>query len=71
VSKDILESHLDGPIILKKFMMRVEFYLTETENNYSHLTNMVFEQNSGFQYREQSSKRKHGSIMSRLSTQYY
>jgi hypothetical protein len=43
VAKDVLESHLGGPVILKKIITQMNGYISETEDNYSYLAEMAFE----------------------------
>jgi hypothetical protein len=45
-------------------------YVSETEDNYSNLADMAFEQYASYLYLEQSDRKKYGSILSGLSTQY-
>jgi hypothetical protein len=61
VSKDVLESHLGGPVILKKFIMK-------TQEDYAVLASMAFEQYSAYLFIKQSNKKKYGSILNGLST---
>jgi hypothetical protein len=70
VAKDVLENHLGSPIILTKFIAKMNGYVSESEKNYPELANTAFEQYAAYVYLEQSDKRKYGTILSGLSTQY-
>jgi hypothetical protein len=70
VSKDVLESHLGGPVILKKFIMKMDGFKSETQEDYAVLASTAFEQYSSYLFIEQSNKKKYGSILNGLSTQY-
>ena len=70
VSKDVLESHLGGPVILKKFIMKMDGFKSETQEDYAVLASTAFEQYSAYLFIEQSDKKKYGSILNGLSTQY-
>jgi hypothetical protein len=70
VAKKVLESHLGGPINMTKYITTMKEFVSETELNYQNLSNMAFEQYCAFLYLEQSDKKKYGSIMNGLSTQY-
>jgi hypothetical protein len=45
-------------------------YVSEIEDNYSYVADMAFEQYTAYLYLEQSNRKKYGSILSGLSTQY-
>jgi hypothetical protein len=70
VAKEVLESHLGGPINLTKYITTMKEFTSENELNYKNLSNMAFEQYCAYLYLEQSDKKKYGSIMNGLSTQY-
>jgi hypothetical protein len=70
VSKDVLESHLGGPVILKKFIMKMDGFKSEIQEDYAVLESTAFEQYSAYLFIEQSDKKKYGSILNGLSTQY-
>jgi hypothetical protein len=57
VAKDVLESHLGGPVILKKNITQMNGYISETEDNYSYLAEMAFEQYAAYIYLEQSDRK--------------
>jgi hypothetical protein len=68
-SKEILESHLGGPIILARYVKTMAFY---NGNDY-HKTNMMIksasEQMFVFLYVENSDQEKYGSIIKNLDSQ--
>jgi hypothetical protein len=70
VAKDVLESHLGGLVVLKKIITHMNGYISETEDNNSYLAEMAFEQYAAYLYLEQSHRKKYGSILSGLHTQY-
>jgi hypothetical protein len=65
-----LENHLESPIILTKLITKMNGCVFESEKNYPDLANTAFEQYAAYPYLEQNDKRKYGTILSGLSTQY-
>jgi hypothetical protein len=68
VSKDFLELHLGGPVILKKFIMKMDGFKSETQEDYAVLASTAFEQYSAYLFIKQSDKKKYRSILNGLST---
>jgi hypothetical protein len=52
VAKNILENHPGIPIILTKFIAKMNRYVSESEKNYPEVANTVFEQYAAYAYLE-------------------
>ena len=61
VAKDVLESHLGGPIMLKRFISNMEGFVSESHENYANLASMAFEQYLAYVYLEQSEGKNTGA----------
>jgi hypothetical protein len=74
IAKEVLESHIRGPIILTKIVKAIQGYVefliieVEQKKNWKYKKN-VFEQVLAYLYLENSDQAKYGSILSGLITQ--
>ena len=74
IAKEVLESHIRGPIILTKIVRTIQRYFNlptqdvEVEKNRKYEEN-VFEQFLAYLYLENSDQTKYGSILAGLITQ--
>ena len=69
VVREVLQLHLGGPIILKKFIESHDNYDASDEDKLTSLTKKVNEQLSTYAYLVNADERKYGSIVKGLNSQ--
>ena len=69
VVREVLQSHLGGPIILKKFVENHDEYDANDEDKLTRLTKKADEQLSTYAYLVNADERKYGSIVKGLNSQ--
>ena len=68
-SKEILEQHLGGPLVLTKYVTKMNGYVAENQEKIKELTNKASDQLFAFIYLENSDQTKYGSILKGLNEQ--
>jgi hypothetical protein len=68
-SKEILESHIGAPLVLKKFVETFPGYATGDQSAKNKLIHQANEQLMAFIYLENSDRRKYGSVLENLNSQ--
>jgi hypothetical protein len=68
-SKEILESHIDAPIILRKYVKSMIGYNANNANTVNRLIHQANEQLMAFIYIENVDSRKYGSVLTNLNSQ--
>jgi hypothetical protein len=69
VARDVLKSHIGGPIILSKIMEGMKDYKTANNDEKGVMQEKAFNQFLAFLYLENSDRAKYGSILTGLNTQ--
>jgi hypothetical protein len=69
VARDVLKSHVGGPIILTKIVEAMEGYAEADDDKREKMQEQAFNQFLAFLYLDNAEKAKYGSILTGLNTQ--
>ena len=70
VAREVLESHIGGPIILTKIVEKMDGYKENEPDKIEICQKKAFNQFLGFLYLENADQAKYGTILTGLSTQH-
>ena len=68
-ARDVLVSHLGGPLIIRKYMKTMPGYDENDKDKINTCAERAFKQLTAFLYLDNADKAKYGSLMTHLSTQ--
>jgi hypothetical protein len=69
VSRDVLRSHIGGPIILSKYMTTMENYDKKNATKVAECKDQAYQQLLAYIYLDNSDKAKYGTLINELQTQ--